>query len=298
MSGRAYCARAMGTRSRQESVPSMSLTKYLELISAPADDDVEGWLYPTDAQLLNVINDIQMSRGCGGDILEIGAYKGKSAILLGFFRQPGETLIVCDLFDSGASVGEENHGENAAFYPDLRQEDFENNYLRFHDRLPTVHARPSAELGDMVPAGSCRLVHIDGGHTYEATRTDLETARRLLGPGGVVVVDDWSSAHIPGVAMALWEQYLTGSLTPLAFTKGKFYATWDPSGLTCEEVAEAIAGRPELDVKGSVLLGRRKASSVTMAPEAWQRYSASLNAVYSKFYAGDGNGSELQMVGF
>jgi SAM-dependent methyltransferase len=276
----------------------MSLAEYLELISAPASDDVEGWLYPTDAQLLSVVNDIQMSRDYGGDVLEIGAYKGKSAILLGFFPQPDETLIVCDLFDSGASVSEENGSENAAFYLDLRQEDFEKNYLRFHDRLPTVHARPSTELGDMVPAGSCRLVHIDGGHTYEATRADIETARRLLGPGGVVAVDDWSSAHIPGVAMALWEQYLTGSLTPLAFTKGKFYATWDPSGLTCEEVADAIADRPELDVKGSVLLGWHEASSVTMAPEAWQRYSASLHAVYSKFYSGGGNGSVMQMVGF
>lgn len=276
----------------------MSLTEYLERIGAPANDDVEGWLYPTDAQLLNVINEIQLSRGWGGDILEIGVYKGKSAILLGFFTQPGETLIVCDLFDSGASVSEENHSENAVFYPDLRQEDFEKNYLRFHDRLPAVHALPSTTLADMVPAGSCRLVHIDGGHTYEATRTDIETARRLLGSGGVVVVDDWSSAHIPGVAMAFWEHFLTGSLTPLAFTKGKFYATWDPTGLTREEVADAIADRPELDIRNSVLLGRHEVSNVTMTPEAWQRYSARLRAVYSTFYSGGGNGSAMQMVGF
>jgi hypothetical protein len=276
----------------------MSLTEYLERIGAPANDDVEGWLYPTDAQLLSVINDIQMSRCCGGDVLEIGVYKGKSAILLGFFPQPGETLIVCDLFDSGASVSEENHSENATFYPGLRQEAFEKNYLRFHDGLPTVHAAPSIKLGDMVPAGSCRLVHIDGGHTYEATRADIETARRLLGSGGVMVVDDWSSAHIPGVAMAFWEQYLAGSLIPLAFTRGKFYATWDPSGLTCEEVVDAITNRPELDIKGSVLLGRHEASSVTMAPEAWQRYSVGLRAVYSKFYSAGGSGSAIQMVGF
>ncbi|WP_433347504.1 class I SAM-dependent methyltransferase [Micromonospora sp. CA-111912] len=275
----------------------MSVTEYLEFIGDPANDDVQGWLYPTDAQLLCVINDVQASRGHGGDILEIGVYKGKSAILLGFFPRPGETLIVCDLFDSGASVSEENHRENAAFYPGLQRGDFEKNYLRFHDRLPTVHARPSADLSDVVPAGSCRLVHIDGAHTYEATRADIETARRLLGPGGVVVVDDWSSAHIPGVAMALWEQYLAGDLIPLAFSKGKFYATWDPSGLTGEEVTAAVADRPDLDVKGSVLLGQRAASSVTMTADAWQRYSASLRAVYSKLYSGGGAGA-APMVGF
>jgi SAM-dependent methyltransferase len=276
----------------------MSLTEYLEVIGDPARDDVEGWLYPTDGQLLAVVNEIQTSRGHRGDILEIGVYKGKSAILLGFFPQSGETLIACDLFDSGASVSADNHTENAAFYPGLQQVDFEKNYLRFHDRLPTVHARSSTDLADLVAAGSCRLVHVDGGHTYEATQADIETARRVLGPGGVIVVDDWSSAHIPGVAMALWEQYLTGDLIPLAFTKGKFYATWDPSGLTAKDVAEAVADRPDLDVKSSVRLGRHEATSVTMTPAAWQRYSAGLRAVYSKVYSGGGNGSAPQMVGF
>jgi hypothetical protein len=276
----------------------MSLTEYLQLIVAPDNDDVEGWLYPTDAQLLSAINDAQKRRGFGGDILEIGAYKGKSAILLGFFPQPGETLIVCDVFDSVAPVSADSRSENAEFYPDLRQEDFEKNYLRFHDQLPTVHARPSSHLVDLVPARSCRLVHVDGGHSYKTTREDIATARSLLGAGGVVVVDDWSSAHIPGVAMALWEECLTGALVPLAFTRGKFYATWDRGGLMSEDVSRAVADRPEIDIKDSVRLGRYAASSVTMTPAAWQRYNASLREVYSKFYANGVGRSAMQMVGF
>ncbi|GAB1640117.1 class I SAM-dependent methyltransferase [Krasilnikovia sp. MM14-A1259] len=275
----------------------MSLTEYLEFIGDPAGDDVEGWLYPTDAQMLAVVNEVQVRRGCRGDILEIGAYKGKSAILLGFFPAAGETLVVCDVFDSESGLTADNHTENEAFYPGLQRADFEKNYLRFHDRLPTVHARPSAEL-DILADRSCRLVHIDGAHSYEATRADLETARRVLGPGGVVVVDDWSSAHIPGVAAAFWEQYLGGALIPLAFTKGKFYATWDPAGLTGQEVADGVAGRPELETKPPIRLGPHEARGVTMTPSAWQRYSAALRAAYAKLYAGGGSAPAPQMAGF
>ncbi|ROO63267.1 methyltransferase family protein [Micromonospora sp. Llam0] len=276
----------------------MRLADYLDFVCDPGRDDVEGWLYPTDAYLMGVINDLQTGHGFRGDIVEIGAYKGKSAILLGFFPAAGESLTVCDIFDSGAMVSDGNAQENAAFYPGLHQADFEKNYLRFHDRLPRVHVGPSEELGKVVAAGSCRLVHIDGGHTYEVARADMETARRALGSGGVVVVDDWSSAHIPGVAMALWEQYLSGELTPLAFTKGKFYATWDPAGLTAGEVADAVADRAGIEVRSVVRLGRYVAASVTMTLGDWQRYNAGLRAVYSKLYAADGGASAPQMVGF
>ncbi|SCF35091.1 Methyltransferase domain-containing protein [Micromonospora viridifaciens] len=275
----------------------MNLADYLEFVGDPGRDDVEGWLYPTDAHLLSVLNELQVGRGLRSDILEIGAYKGKSAILLGFFPGPGESLSVCDIFDSGRQVSGENEQENTAFYPDLHQVDFEKNYLRFHGRLPRMHVGPSEGLAEVLAAGSCRLVHIDGGHTYDVARADLETARRVLGPAGVVVVDDWSSAHIPGVAMALWEQYLTGELIPLAFTKGKFYATWDPAGLTAGEVAEAVATRPGIEVKATVRLGRYAAANVTMTPDAWQRYNAGLRAVYSKLYSG-GGAPAPQMVGF
>ncbi|WJK33679.1 class I SAM-dependent methyltransferase [Solwaraspora sp. WMMA2065] len=273
------------------------MADYLDFVGDPGRDDVEGWLYPTDAHLMSVVNDLQVDRGFRGDVLEIGAYKGKSAILLGFFPEAGESLTVCDIFDSGAPVSDGNARENTAFYPGLLQTDFEKNYLRFHDRLPRVHVGPSEELGEIVAPGSCRLVHIDGGHTYEVARADMETARRALGPAGIVVVDDWSSAHIPGVAMALWERYLTGELIPLAFTKGKFYATWDPAGLTAGEVADAVATRPGIEASGTVRLGRYAAAGVTMTPGDWQRYNAGLRAVYSKLYA-DGGASAPQRVGF
>ncbi|MFV2127039.1 class I SAM-dependent methyltransferase [Micromonospora sp. LOL_013] len=275
----------------------MRLADYLSVVGDPGRDDVEGWLYPTDAHLMSVINDLQIGRGFRGDILEIGAYKGKSAILLGFFPKSGESLTVCDIFDSEALVSDGNARENATFYPGLHQADFEKNYLRFHDRLPRVHVGSSEELREVVAARSCRFVHIDGGHTYEVARADMETARRVLGPAGVVVVDDWSSAHIPGVAMALWEQYLSGALTPLAFTKGKFYATWDPAGLTAEDVSDAVAASAGIEARTAVRLGRYAAASVTMTFGDWQRYNAGLRAVYSKLYA-DGGASAPQIVGF
>ena len=275
----------------------MSMADYLDLIGDPTRDDVEGWLYPTDAELLAAINDAQGARGFTGDVLEIGAFKGKSAILLGYFPRAGESLIVCDVFDSGAAVSQDNLNENVAYFSQLRQADFEKNYLRFHDALPTMQVRPSTELGDHVADGSCRLIHVDACHRYAEARADMLLARRLLGPGGVMVVDDWSVAHLAGVAAALWELCLTGDLIPLAFTWGKFYATWDPAGLTTEEINTAVADRPKLNVDDTVPLGRHEASYVAMAASAWQAYSAKFQTAYANYYSAGGNGPAMPQSG-
>lgn len=273
-------------------MPEMSRAEYLELIGDPSrDNHVEGWLYPTDAHMMTAINDIQVSRGCGGDILEIGSYKGKSAILLGYLPQADEKLIICDVFDSDVAVSEENRHENVTYFTGLAQQDFEKNYLRFHDALPTMHVRPSSDLLDLVPAGSCRLIHVDACHMYQEAYADMAAARQLLGPGGVMVVDDWAVPHLAGVAAALWEHYLTGDLIPLAFTWGKFYATWDPNGLTREEINDAVAAQPQLNVDHTVPLGRSVASYVAMTPDAWQAYSAKLQSAYSTYYANGGGGA-------
>lgn len=252
--------------------------EYIDLVSDPAEDDVPGWLHPTDAMLLNAINDAQHKHGIGGDVLEIGVYKGKSAILLGWFPRDGERLVVCDVFEGAAGVDAENSAENAAYYDGLDRAEFESNYLRFHRELPVIHPFPSEHLGEYVAAGSCRLVHIDGSHAFDVVREDIALAKRSLGPGGIVAIDDWSSAHVPGVAMAFWQEFDKGDLVPLAFTSGKFYATWDPHGVTADELATWAEDEDRVEATYPHRLGAHEARHFTMTREFWQRYSA-------RFYA-------------
>ncbi len=174
-------------------------------------DEVTGWFLPLDAWLLVGIDALQGERGVSGDLLEIGTYQGKSAILLAYLAREAERLIICDIFEDMEAIGGENAAESSVFYPSLRRSQFEAQFLRYHDRLPTVWQMASTSIDRAGIAGTCRLVHVDGSHAYEVVREDIVTARAALRRGGVVVFDDWSTAHAPGVAVALWEEFFRES---------------------------------------------------------------------------------------
>jgi hypothetical protein len=190
-----------------------------------AVQDIEGWFYSEDAILIEAINAIQADHHMSGDFLEIGVYYGKSAAFLGFLREPRERFIVCDLFGSRA-MSAENQMEKETWYPHLDRKTFESRYLQVHTELPQIFVCNSGRIKRLANlARTFRFIHIDGSHLYRVVRQDLRTASELLKPGGVVAIDDYRSAHTPGVAAATWEAVLSGWLRPICVTPQKMYAT-------------------------------------------------------------------------
>lgn len=190
-------------------------------------DDVPGWFWKADQDIFDWLLDRQTASGTTGDILELGAYLGRSAVLLGKHLQPGETFTVCDLFDSEAP-DDENSAEMAMSYrKTLTRQAFETNYLAFHRQLPDVIQAPTSVLADgRIPAGSCRFVHVDASHLYEHVAGDIRVARDVLAKDGLVALDDYRSPHTPGVAAAVWEAVADQGLQPVCLTPEKFYGTW------------------------------------------------------------------------
>ncbi|MDH6580138.1 class I SAM-dependent methyltransferase [Kitasatospora sp. MAP5-34] len=190
-------------------------------------DDVPGWFWKVDQEAFGWLLDQQTAAGTTGDILELGTYLGRSAVLLGSHLQPGEKFTVCDLFDSTAP-DEENAAEMVMSYrKTLTRQAFETNYLAFHERLPEVIQAPTSVLADgRIKAGSCRFVHVDASHLYEHVAGDIQVARAALAEDGLVVLDDYRSPHTPGVAAAVWEAVAVHGLRPVCLTPEKFYGTW------------------------------------------------------------------------
>lgn len=188
--------------------------------------NVPGWFSPLDQRLFGWHLDWQSSQGIAGDLVEMGVYKGKSAILIGAHLQAGETLVVCDLF--GRPAREEDIGAGASqFYQDrLCRQDFETNYLGFLETLPRIVEGPSSTILQHVKPGTARFVHVDAAHRYSNVREDIASARTMLGPGGIVVLDDFRTAHTPGVAAAVWGAVLQDGLVPICVSESKFYGTW------------------------------------------------------------------------
>jgi Methyltransferase domain len=201
-----------------KTVPIPTFDEYV----AHMDELVLGWFAHVDAMSFYAIDQVHRVCGVEGDLLEIGAYMGKSAILLGYLLRPQEHLVVCDLFTNEDL--DLHLDPDAAFYGSLSRTAFEENYARFHGRPATVIERPSTELLDAGLNPSFRIVHVDGSHRYEVVRQDIATALDLLVDGGIVAVDDYRTVpHALGVAAAVWEAVTDARLIPVLATQHKLY---------------------------------------------------------------------------
>ena len=188
-------------------------------------ESIPGWFASTDLQLFKITSEVQHSLGIRGDLLEIGTYFGRSGILLGYLAGNDEQLVICDLFDL-PPASTDGQAELSTFTgPQPTQADFEGNYLRFHSTLPTILRQPSTNLPAPLPTGSTfRLIHIDGSHVYSEVKDDITRALELVGPGGVIIFDDFSSSHLPGVAAGVWEAVISEDVIPICVSPSKMYA--------------------------------------------------------------------------
>jgi len=216
-----------------------------ELPRPKALSEVKGWFRAVDQQLFDWFLSGQLDRAQRGDLLELGAYLGKSAIFMAAYRRDEDAFTVCDLFGSAAPDAA-NLKELNKSYATLTRQAFEANFLAFHDRLPEVLQAPTSVVPGRVEDDSCRFAHIDASHLYEHVYGDIEAVRDILLPEGVVVLDDYRAEHCPGVACATWGAVATLGLHPICVTGTKFYGTWGDPEPPRDALLEWLAGRDDM----------------------------------------------------
>jgi predicted O-methyltransferase YrrM len=228
-------------------------------------EEIPGWFRRMDMELFRLLLDATEERLGGGDLAELGVYLGKSAALMGFALRPGETFTVVDLFSEPA-LSEDNQSENEEQYAELSREAFEGYYRGLHDELPVVVQAPSQTIVDHAAHGTHRFVHIDASHLYEHVVGDIEAARTLLAPDGVVVFDDYRTVHAPGVAAAIWRE-TTNGLPPFAVTPNKLYATFGDADPWLQVVKDWLEGPSYWRMELQQVAGRELARVQRPAPK-------------------------------
>lgn len=194
---------------------------------AKSVDDIDGWFDWQDFKLFDSILAHQLDTGIKGDVLEIGAYRGKSAIVLGYGMRLAETLAICDPFENVGNhpdvrkmaIEEDQEGDYLA---DFHLSQFTANWDRFHDTRPTIYQCDSAELA-VKALPLFRFIHLDGCHNYRCVGADIALAVQHSGDRGVIVIDDWRNFSVPGVAAAAWEARHAGLINPFAVSPEKMY---------------------------------------------------------------------------
>lgn len=182
-------------------------------------ETIPGWFSGLDQNVFGAI----LSHQDYGHVLEIGVYQGKSAIFIEQFRQAAEEFHVCDVFDSVETYSH-NNTEIKKSYEDLSFSKFQMNFERFFSQMPIVHICDSENLASRIGSKIFRFIHIDGSHLYDIVKKDLKFASEHLHPEyGVIAMDDYRAAHTTGVAAAMWEYIIQGSLVPLLITPNKAY---------------------------------------------------------------------------
>jgi hypothetical protein len=131
--------------------------------------------------------------------VEIGSYRGRSAIVLAMAAPDGAEVIAIDphagndrgpqQIEGTASEGER---DNAAFRANLERAGVAGRIR--HVRLPSQEAL--AEL-----PGQVDLLYVDGAHRYTPAREDLERWGARVRPGGRMLVHDSFSSI--GVTLAI-----------------------------------------------------------------------------------------------
>lgn len=150
-------------------------------------DDVDGWLTITEGQSLTNL-------AKGKDVLEIGAYCGRSTICL---ARSASSVISIDPHDGRGTPNPKN-----------TLAECKANLRRYGVEATLLTDRPSS-LPEPVD-----LVFIDGAHDYESVAADIAYASENLKPDGVIACHDYREAQgkydsrwDPGVTQAV-DEYL------------------------------------------------------------------------------------------
>ncbi len=163
-------------------------------------------------------------------VVEIGVWKGGSTLTMA--RRLKELRLDAVVIAVDTWLGSWDHWENDEWFGHLRLEKgyptlaraFMANVVKsgLQDYvvplpLDSLNAAHVIRSFDIIPD----VVHIDGGHDYEAVSADLRVWWDLLKPGGLLIGDDYSDYSWPDVKRAFDDFFGARDLMPFEFEDNK-----------------------------------------------------------------------------
>jgi hypothetical protein len=183
---------------------------------------VQGWLNASTAVYLTSLEVLQRQVGVHGDVCEIGVHHGKTYLTMAIGLPAGEGGVAIDVFgDQAANLDHSGKGDQAAFEGHL-----DRLGLRESTQVIAASSLVLEEQGFLEAGRRFRMFSVDGGHTADVARNDLELAERTIVEDGIVVLDDVLNRHWLGVISGLFDYWNAGgTLVPAVLIPDRLVLT-------------------------------------------------------------------------
>lgn len=221
--------------------------------------DVDGWM--TDAQA-GRLWDAARRVPEGGRIVEIGSFRGRSAIVLASAAADGVEVVAIDPHAGNDRGPQEIQGFEAEAAED--HDVFHANLLRAGVDERVTHLRRFSDEAHTDVEGHTDVLYIDGAHRFGPARRDIVGWGARVRPGGTLLIHDSFSSV--GVTLAIlttlvWSarfRYIgrSGSLTEYAAEP--VFGVWSRAVNAGKQLAELPWFARNVVIKVLLLAGRHR----------------------------------------
>jgi predicted O-methyltransferase YrrM len=169
----------------------------------PRPDGVEGWLTAEQARVLAAA-----AAACqaGGEIVEIGSFRGLSTIVLASHAPEGATVVAIDPHAGNDRGPGERSGYDRAAADDRVV--FEHNLGAAGVRHRVRHVALDSSAAHGHVAARIDVLYIDGAHRYAQARADIRDWGGRVADGGTLLIHDAFSSV--GVTAAIVRELVCG----------------------------------------------------------------------------------------
>jgi hypothetical protein len=157
---------------------------------------IEGMTSEFSMQIMDALMTVQEEEAVTGHLVELGVFRGRSAVVLGRHVMPSERLVLADLADYVDRDAIRRIAPGAEIV------------------LASSHKLEIAVANFRGLKRNCRIIHVDSDHRFRTTMKELTLSENLIKPGGIVILDDFANLNFSQV-LAATHRYLSTARTDL-----------------------------------------------------------------------------------
>lgn len=201
----------------------------------------------TPEDVMMALADLASQVPAGLEIVELGVFQGRTALQLAWGAEQGNGnhVTAIDPWDLAGNVYDPPFTDVGS-----RTQAFLNiESLGYADKIRLIQGfSQDVANDDWAMESTIGLLYVDGDHTEEGARRDIEAWAPHLAPGAVIAVDDYGHPDWPGVGRAVDALVAEGFLAPielyhdrLAVTRLTSRQEWATTGHAAEPIGTVTA---------------------------------------------------------